>query len=391
MYPSCEVSGNNDDSLMSDLVIESYSQNVELVQEMKAPKILDRFLVGQELGSGTYSKVKEAIDVYTCQRVAIKIMQNRRLKRIPNGQDRAKQECRVLKALKHGNVIKYIDVFYSWEKQKLYLVMEYCAATLQELLESTPTKTLPQHQCQGYYKQLLQGLAYIHGKGVIHKDVKPGNLLLTNNDTLKLSDFGVADVLDPFSEDDTVTVANGTPAFQAPECYRASVDTYSGSKLDMWASGVTLWNMATGTYPFPIEASGWVPFMEQMEKGEYTMPESIEDTPLAELLRCVLNVDVDKRYTCAQAMQHKWTVTPPPTDGDDGARVVVAPRRHDDDPDRGTTLCPFLDAMHGTQRLRKKRLEVALDEDMQVDEQVQAAQDEKSRSITSKLASLFSS
>lgn len=64
----------------------------------------------------------------------------------------------------------------------------------QEMLDSVPEKKMPLFQAHRYFLQLLDGLEYLHGKGVIHKDIKPGNLLITLDDTLKISDFGVAEV-----------------------------------------------------------------------------------------------------------------------------------------------------------------------------------------------------
>lgn len=65
---------------------------------------------------------------------------------------------------------------------------------LQDMLESTPHKKFPVWQAHGYFCQLLDGLEYLHGKSIVHKDIKPGNLLLTLDGTLKITDFGVAEV-----------------------------------------------------------------------------------------------------------------------------------------------------------------------------------------------------
>lgn len=91
-------------------------------------------------------------------------------------------------------MIRLYDVLYVAEKQKMYIVMEHCVGGLQDLLDATPNKKLPIHQVHGYFGQLLEGLTYLHSRGIVHKDIKPGNLLLSIDGTLKISDFGVAEV-----------------------------------------------------------------------------------------------------------------------------------------------------------------------------------------------------
>lgn len=138
------------------------------------------------------------------------------------------------------------------------------------MLDSVSEKKMPLFQAHRYFLQLLDGLEYLHGKGVIHKDIKPGNLLITLDDTLKISDFGVAEVsaknewrmeciafmpeskwvffflclcesqaLSMFAEDDTCSTGQGSPAFQPPEIANGD-ETFAGFKVDIWSSGVTL-------------------------------------------------------------------------------------------------------------------------------------------------------
>lgn len=91
----------------------------------------------------------------------------------------------------------------------MYLVMEYCVCVLQEMLNSAPLGKIPLYQSHKYFVQLIDGLEYLHGQGVIHNDIKPGNLLVSLDDQLKISDFGVAEKLDPYSEMDIITKGQG--------------------------------------------------------------------------------------------------------------------------------------------------------------------------------------
>lgn len=104
------------------------------------------------------------------------------------------REIKLLRTLKNKNVINLVDVLYNHEKQKMYLIMEFCVGSLQGMLESTPKKRFPLFQAHGYFLQLTDGLEYLHSMRIIHKDIKPGNLLLTLEGNLKISDLGVAEV-----------------------------------------------------------------------------------------------------------------------------------------------------------------------------------------------------
>lgn len=121
-----------------------------------------------------------------------------------------RNEILFLRSLKHRNVVELIDVLYNEEKAKMYLVMEYCVCVLQDMLASAPQSKLPLYQAHKYFVQLIDGLEYLHGQGVIHNDIKPGNLLVSLEDMLKISDFGVAEKLDAFAADDTCTKGQGS-------------------------------------------------------------------------------------------------------------------------------------------------------------------------------------
>lgn len=278
---------------MSDLLI---------YQKDSRPKFVGRYLIGDLIGEGSYSKVKEVIDSETLERRAVKIMKKQRLKKIPNGEENVRRETRLMSRLNHKNVIKLVDIIYNEEKQKLYIVMEYCVTVLQELFDRAPENKLPISQAHYYFVQLLDGLEYLHSQGIIHKDIKPSNLLINNSNIIKITDLGVSEQLDLFNPSDLCSTSQGSPAFQAPEL-ADGVEKFSGYKIDIWSSGVTLFSITTGRYPF--EGENIYRLFEKISKGEFTMPEDL-DPALQNLLLGMLEKDPDKRFSLIQVKSHDW-------------------------------------------------------------------------------------
>ncbi|NXF68003.1 STK11 kinase, partial [Ciccaba nigrolineata] len=323
----------------------------------KRAKLIGKYLMGDLLGEGSYGKVKEMLDSETLCRRAVKILKKKKLRRIPNGEANVKKEIQLLRRLRHKNVIQLVDVLYNEEKQKIYpfftqllisflnsaftyMVMEYCVCGMQEMLDSVPEKRFPVFQAHGYFCQLIDGLEYLHSQGIVHKDIKPGNLLLTTNGTLKISDLGVAEALHPFAEDDTCRTSQGSPAFQPPEIANG-LDTFSGFKVDIWSAGVTLYNITTGLYPF--EGDNIYKLFENIGKGDYTIPEDC-GPPLSDLLRGMLEYDPAKRFSIQQIRQHNWFRK---KHAQAEALVPIPPSPETKDRWRSMTAVPYLEDLHG--------------------------------------------
>ncbi|KAK0062807.1 serine/threonine-protein kinase STK11 [Biomphalaria pfeifferi] len=331
----------DDDGDLHDLVIHRFESDQVVYQPHRHKvKLIGKYLMGEILGEGSYGKVKEVLDTETLCRRAVKILKRRKLRKIPNGEQNVQREIQLLKRLHHRNVIQLIDVMYNEEKQKMYIIMEYCASELQEMLESVPSKKFPIWQAHGYFCQLIDGLEYLHSHGIVHKDIKPGNLLVTNDETLKITDLGVAEALDIFANSDECRTSQGSPAFQPPEIANG-LNTFSGFKVDVWSSGVTLYNITTGKYPF--EGDNIYKLFENIGKGVYTIPDDVSDL-LADLLKGMLAYESDVRYTLQQIRQHPWFIKQHPRVLE---RVLIPPRQ--DDPEdilRSMTVIGCLNAMH---------------------------------------------
>ena len=122
---------------------------------------------------------------------------------------------------------------------------------------------------------------------------------------MKISDFGVAEQLDPFAADDSCVTSQGSPAFQPPEVANG-VDVFSGYKLDVWACGVTLFNLVTGGYPF--EGDNIYKLFECIGKGEPQIPDTIV-APMRELVEGLLLKDFTERFSISRIRETAWFKT----------------------------------------------------------------------------------
>uniref|UniRef100_A0A1A9UEM7 non-specific serine/threonine protein kinase n=1 Tax=Glossina austeni TaxID=7395 RepID=A0A1A9UEM7_GLOAU len=211
------------------------------------------------------------------------------------------------------------DVLYNDEKQKMYLIMEYCVGGLQEMLDSAPQKKMPLLHAHRYFRQLI---------------------ILEYHETLKISDFGVAEQLELFAANDICLTGHGSPAFQPPEIANG-FEAFSGSKVDIWSSGVTLYNLCTGLYP--LEGDNIYRLLENIGRGQWQTPDRLYklDEHLATLTLGVLQFDPDKRYTIQPARQDSWFMSAPE---EKGPPIPIPPLKNDKY--RRSTVLPYLDAYH---------------------------------------------
>uniref|UniRef100_A0A0K2TWJ6 non-specific serine/threonine protein kinase n=1 Tax=Lepeophtheirus salmonis TaxID=72036 RepID=A0A0K2TWJ6_LEPSM len=327
------------------------SRDIVYEPKRKKCKYLGKYLMGDLLGEGSYAKVKEVMDTETLFRRAVKIMKRKKLRKIPHGEANVEREIRLLRGLQHHNVMRLIDVFYNEEKGKIYMILEYCIAVLKDMLESSPSKKFPPSQAHEYFIQLATGLEYLHSQRVVHKDIKPGNLLLNTSGVLKIADFGVAECLDLFEDPCKAQLkqSQGTPAFQSPEIANG-LEYFPAYKVDVWSAGVTLFNFVTGQYPF--EGETIFRLFEAIGKGifEFPLDGAGLDYKLKDLISAMLTKDVHNRLSVSQILNHDWVKKKHIPLGPHVPISSSAHSRDEDstvkDPDQSTSLIPYLVSLH---------------------------------------------
>ncbi|KAL3468589.1 kinase-like domain-containing protein [Aspergillus heterothallicus] len=192
----------------------------------------------QPVGLGTAGIVCSAYDLISEQTVAIKKM----MKPFDSTviAKRTYREVKLLKHLRHDNLINMSDIFIS-PLEDVYLVTELLGTDLHRLLSAKP---LEGKFVQYFTYQILRGLKYIHSAGVIHRDLKPGNILINENCDLKICDFGLARLQEP-----RMTGYVSTRYYRAPEIM-LTWQRY-GKKVDMWSVGCIVAEMFLGRPLFP--------------------------------------------------------------------------------------------------------------------------------------------
>ena len=217
----------------------------------------------------------------------------------------------VLHSLNHRNVLK----FHTWYETKnhIWLIMEYCTGgdLLNVLLQDTK---LPEAAICHFGYDLMEGLQYIHSKSVVCCDLKPSNILLDEDGTLKFSDFGLSQLLGDIGTATAEQSKRGTPCYMAPELFRD--DGYHSFASDFWALGCVLYEMAAGRPPFV--STSFRDLMDQILSHDYP-PIPGSSQALNELLQQLLNKERFRRMTWPELLSCPFWA-----DGERGAPAPMA-------------------------------------------------------------------
>jgi eukaryotic-like serine/threonine-protein kinase len=214
------------------------------VQVRSESRKVGRYEILEVIGVGANSKVARAFDPLIARIVAIKLFPSE----LAHGEARNRfvQEARVVGQISHPAVIALHDMGVDEPSQTPYLVMEFIQGRpLEKLLEKG---SIPCAKACSWAAEVATALGVAHRKGVIHGDVKPANILITEDERVKLTDFGMARLA---SRDARDTPLLGSPAYWCPE---QIVGKPQDARSDIFSLGVVMYEMVTGHRPFDAES-----------------------------------------------------------------------------------------------------------------------------------------
>ncbi|CAN4106030.1 unnamed protein product [Withania somnifera] len=205
--------------------------------------VVGDYVIGKQIGAGSFSTVWHARHRAHGTEVAIKEIVTARLNN--KLQDSLKSEIVILQKINHPNIIRLHDMIE--EVGKIYIVLEYCRGGDLSVYIQQRQGRIPEETAKHFMQQLASGLNILHDNNLIHRDLKPQNLLLSSNNdhsTLKIADFGFARSLQPRGLAETLC---GSPLYMAPEIMQ--LQKYD-AKADLWSVGAILFQLVTGKTPF---------------------------------------------------------------------------------------------------------------------------------------------
>ena len=254
-----------------------------------------RYEIHELIGVGGMAVVYRAYDIVEEKIVAIKILKDEYL---GNKEfiRRFKNESKAIAVLSHPNIVKVYDVSLGSKIQ--YIVMEYISGiTLKEYMAQQ--KEIKWNEAVHFILQILKALRHAHEKGVIHRDIKPQNIMLLQNGTIKVTDFGIA----RFFKHETQTMTDraiGSVHYISPEQAKGDI---TDEKADIYSVGVILYEMITGTLPFEADNAVSVAIMQMQtvpkrpREINQSIPEGLESITMKAMQKNPKN-----RYLSAEEM-----------------------------------------------------------------------------------------
>ncbi|KMT09860.1 hypothetical protein BVRB_6g128340 [Beta vulgaris subsp. vulgaris] len=249
------------------------------------------------LSSGAYAKVYHARDTRSGESVAIKSLDS--------ADNIDIVEIQAMSRLNHPHVTKLMEVIAG--SSQVFVITEFarCGDLFEMISKRGP---LMEDLSRHYFQQLISAVKHCHSRGVFHRDIKPENILLDHKWSLKLSDFGLAAIIDDPNDQPGPILRDpcGTVEYAAPEVIMAGRGGgYYGAKADVWSCGVVLYVLCTGFLPFNGENCDLEEMVEKMKRGEFRLLKKMS-SGLKWLLLRLLDSNPETRISVDEILQDPW-------------------------------------------------------------------------------------
>jgi tRNA A-37 threonylcarbamoyl transferase component Bud32 len=257
-------------------------KNIDTSSEFKLEKVL---------GKGNSSTVHRAYDLRLNKTVAVKILEKSNVKETYL-RDMLQKEIDISAQLDHPNLARMYRVLQ--DSQRVYIVQEYCGST--SLSQYAEHKLISENKARNIFKQIVQGVNYMHEKGFSHRDLKFSNILINDYGVIKLVDFGFA--CESLSRQ---KIFCGTPSYMPPELVKRK--DYYPLYVDLWCLGVILYKLLTSNYPFG--ACNDKELDKKIDSMKYTIPATIKPE-VKQLIEGMIKYSPGERMHCEAVLRQPW-------------------------------------------------------------------------------------
>jgi non-specific serine/threonine protein kinase/serine/threonine-protein kinase len=269
-------------------------------------RVAERYELGRLLGRGGMGEVRVATDVRLHREVAVKLLRAD-LAEMEEVRARFEAEARAAAALVHPNVVAVFDA--GEDRGTPYIVMERLPG--RTLADELAERALSTAEVYDVARSVLSALEAAHGAGIVHRDVKPGNVLRAMDGTWKVGDFGIAKIAEATSDITVTGVMIGTPAYVAPERIDGRPATPAS---DLYATGVVLYEAVGGRKPFT--AGNSIALAVRVRSGERAPLREVApgvDPGLERVVERAMATDPRRRFASAKEMRRGLDAGPPRT------------------------------------------------------------------------------
>lgn len=272
-------------------------------EDFDGNKMVNEYVRVCLIGTGSYGKVVLHRSQLDSKLYAIKVLRKSRLRRVRVAPSQTAladvmREVDIMKHLQHPRILNLVEVIDDPDSDHFYMVLEYVEGG--GIFEGAgPFGGIGEVIARPYFRDAVEGVVYLHNKNVVHGDIKPENLLVTNEGRIKIGDFSISQIFQ--DDDDMIQRSPGTPVFTAPECCTGSA--YHGKTADIWALGVTLYCMLFGCYPFIGETLQ--DMYDKIAHNTLYIPDTANPN-LVSLLEGLLCKEPSMRMSLEDVMRHPW-------------------------------------------------------------------------------------